>query len=164
MKLARRHALRRIEDPPPLDGLMRYVMLGSTFGSLLACLFLVRFILESPTVEVFLPMKRITQEELADALASAKSDIITIAADGTVLLGGNVIGNPKDLTLFSLSLAVLHRRVKDKNAAPLIIRVSPQTTHARMMAVINALAAVREKRYIVTFTDSPATELSWREG
>lgn len=91
MKLARRHALRRIEDPPPLDGLMRYVMLGSTFGSLLACLFLVRFILESPTVEVFLPMKRITQEELADALASAKSDIITIAADGTVLLGGNVI-------------------------------------------------------------------------
>lgn len=68
------------------------------------------------------------------------------------------------MTLFSLSLAVLHRRVKDKNAAPLIIRVSPQTTHARMMAVINALAAVREKRYIVTFTDSPATELSWREG
>jgi biopolymer transport protein ExbD len=144
---------------------MRYVMLGSTFGSLLACIFLVRYLLEMPQrVEVLLPMKRIAPGEFAEVLASGQDHTITVDADGTVLLGEKVIGNPEDLTLFSLSLAVLHRRVKDETAAPLIIRVSPQTTHARMMAVMNALAAVREKRYIVTFTDSPATELSWREG
>jgi biopolymer transport protein ExbD len=158
----RRHVRLRIEEPPPLDGLMRYVMLGSTFGSLLACLFFVRFILESPKVEVYLPLKRVTQEELAGALASAKGNTVTVAADGTVLLGGKVMGEPEDLSLVSLSLAAVHRRVKDENAPPLVIHVSPQAKHERMMTVMNALAAVREKRFIVTFADPPDITTTWR--
>jgi biopolymer transport protein ExbD len=143
---------------------MRYVMLGSTLGSLLACIFFVRFIMESPKLELLLPLKRVTQEDLAGALASAEADTVTVAADGTILLGREVIGKPEDGTLLTLSLAVLHRRVKDKKAPPLVIRVSPQARHGRMVAVLNALAAVREKRYSVSFADAPATELPWREG
>src|SRR5688572_30323237 len=95
--LIRRGGGRAWQRSLTVDSLLHYSLLGSCYGSLLACLATVVVVATGVIPrELHFPLIRTTLEESVSTQAAPVGKIIMVFADGSLVFDGRDMGGPSD--------------------------------------------------------------------
>jgi biopolymer transport protein ExbD len=152
--------------PLTIDSLLHYSLLGSCFACLLASLVCFSSVWldeeDLLTAKPQFPFVRASEAETASALASPARDVIEVHEDSSVTLDGRTVGTSTDAKLHQLTTAIWHRTKGTSATAPVVICVSSQIQHRRIVHVLNALERANTHDFVLLFVGQSQDDPVWK--
>jgi biopolymer transport protein ExbD len=154
------------QAPLAIDSLLNYSMMGGCFACLLASLLCFSSVWldeeDLLTAKLRIPFVRASDAETASAFASPSSGVIEVHEDHSVTLDGRTMGTSFDAKLHQLTSAICARKKDATATAPVVIYVSPQIQHARLVNVLNALERADTREYVLLFSGQSQDDPVWK--